>query len=90
MNLYLKIILGDWENASRDKRELRVAMELGYDIVVIASTKKNNKIFKDKVEEFDVIRIPTRSFGEGKSKIFRIYLGIYFIYKRSKENWMPK
>lgn len=40
MNLYLKIILGDWENASRDKRELRVAMELGYDIVVIASTKK--------------------------------------------------
>ena len=74
MNLYLKIILGDWENASRDKRELRVAMELGYDIVVIASTKKNNKIFKDKVEEFDVIRIPTRSFGEGKIKKYLGYI----------------
>ena len=74
------------ENASRDKRELRVAMELGYDIVVIASTKKNNKIFKDKVEEFDVIRIPTRSFGEGKIKKYLGYIwGYTFIYKRSKK-----
>ena len=79
MNLYLKIILGDWENASRDKRELRVAMELGYDIVVIASTKKNNKIFKDKVEEFDVIRIPTRSFGEGKIKKYLGYIWGYIL-----------
>lgn len=82
MNLYLKIILGDWENASRDKRELRVAMELGYDIVVIASTKKNNKIFKDKVEEFDVIRIPTRSFGEGKIKKYLGYIWGYILFIR--------
>lgn len=66
MPVYLKIVLGDWRNASRDKRELRVAIELGYETVVIATTKESKKVFIDQIEEFKVIRVPTRKYGNGK------------------------
>lgn len=68
MNLYLKIILGDWENASRDKRELRVAMELGYDIVVIASTKKIIKYLKIKLKNLMLLEYQQEALEKGKSK----------------------
>ena len=64
--IYIKIVVGDWHNASRDKRELRVAEKLGYRIVVIATGKDSKKVEKDKVDGFRVIRIPTRKFGNGR------------------------
>ena len=82
MGIYLKIVLGDWRNASRDKRELRVAKEMGYEVLVIASTKENKSVFRDKVEEFEVIRIPTRKYGDGKLKKYLGYLSGFRMYIR--------
>lgn len=60
--------MGDWENASRDKRELRVAMELGYDIVVIASTKKIIKYLKIKLKNLMLLEYQQEALEKGKSK----------------------
>lgn len=66
MKIYLKIVLGDWRNASRDRRELRVARGLGYEPLVIASSHAGKDVYRDLVEDFNVIRIPTRKYGDGK------------------------
>lgn len=64
--LYLKVVPGDWRNSSRDRRELKAVQELGYKTLVIATTKESRKKINDKVEDFDVIRIATRPFGNSK------------------------
>lgn len=68
MKRYVKVVLGEWNNSSRDYRELSVVKELGYDIVVVASTKSRNGIFEDNVEGYNVIRIPTIKYGYGGIK----------------------
>lgn len=89
MSLYLKIVLGDWRNASRDKRELKVAKELGYDILVIASTKESRNIYKDEVDGFSVLRIPTRKFGVGQVRTYLGYIYGLKIYLRESKNMSP-
>lgn len=73
--LYLKVVPGDWRNSSRDRRELKAVQELGYNTLVIASTKESAKKINDKVEGFDVIRVSTRPFGNSRfaAKIGHLY-----------------
>lgn len=60
MKTYLKIVPNDWKNASRDKRELSVAAELGYQVMVIAKGERNDKYKKDLVDGYIVYRFSTR------------------------------
>lgn len=63
--VYVKVVASEWKNASHDKRELKIAEELGYQTVVVANTKDANDIYNDEVEGFKVVRISTRKFGQG-------------------------
>lgn len=83
---YLKIVFNDWKNASRDKRELSVVREMGYAPIVIATTKQGEKICRDKVDGYRVIRIPTRRYGEGKAAVImgrmKAIIDFVFVAKR--------
>ncbi len=59
---FAKICINEWENASRDKRELSVVSEFNnIEIVVYAKGKKTGE--RDCVGGYDVVRISTRPFG---------------------------
>ena len=59
----VKLCIGEWDNASRDKRELGVCKELGFDASVIA--KGDETHLDGYVDGFYVKRFQTRLFGEG-------------------------
>lgn len=61
--LVLKICCGDWNNASRDKRELSVCRELGMQTLVMAKGELKDKYRKDCVSGYDVLRFSTRPLG---------------------------
>lgn len=61
--LVLKICAGTWDNASRDKRELSVCQELGYDTLVLAKGNANDHGREEDVEGFQVRRYSTRPLG---------------------------
>lgn len=61
--LVLKICAGTWDNASRDKRELSVCQELGYDTLVLAKGKANDWGRKEDIDGFEVRRYSTRPLG---------------------------
>lgn len=84
---YLKIVFNEWANASRDKRELGVAEEEGYQTLVIATTKAGKTILQDNVSGFKVIRIPTRVYGNNRTGIFfsRIHALCDFISVTKKQ-----
>lgn len=58
----LKICIGTWVNASRDKRELSVVQELGHEVEVIAKGDVSGQI--DMVDGFKVTRLSSRPLGE--------------------------
>lgn len=82
MKMYLKIFLGEWKNASRDKRELSVAEEMGYQTLVISGTKESKSVVSDVVDGFNVIKVPTRRFGEGRVRKYLGYLWGFMMYIR--------
>ena len=61
--IVLKITSGEWINASRDKRELQVAQELGAQVLVMAKGKPHDNKRFEKVDGFDVYRYSTRPLG---------------------------
>ena len=61
--LVLKICAGTWENASRDKRELSVCRELGYETLVLAKGKENDHGREEDIEGYKVRRFSTRPLG---------------------------
>ncbi len=86
MPVYLKVVGTEWKSATHDQRELKVAKELGYETLVIATKKEARAIFQEKVDEFDVIRIPTRRYGDrtiGKlcGRIWAIFSMIHEVRK---------
>lgn len=87
MKKYLKIVFNEWINASRDKRELSIAKELGYTIRVLAITKKGKRNFSENVSGFEVMRVPTRKYGYGTLGILfgRIDAMIQFVKLTWKE-----
>lgn len=60
--LVLKIVLSEWNNASRDKRELSLVRELGAEALVLAKGDKSGVV--EQVESFQVYRMATRPLGK--------------------------
>ena len=58
----LKICIGTWQNASRDKRELAVVQELGHEVEVIAKGECSGIV--EYVDGFHVTRLSSRPLGE--------------------------
>ncbi len=56
----VKICIGIWDNASRDKRELSVCREMGADVVVLAKGKKGDRGRVEEVAGYEVHRYATR------------------------------
>ena len=63
MPLVLKICGSDWNNASRDKRELSAYRELGCDVLVMAKGEPGDRARPDEVDGFPVLRYSTRPLG---------------------------
>ena len=64
--LVLKIVPNDWQNESRDQRELSVVRELGADILVLA---KGDVEKDDEVAGFKVKRMTSRPLGDKCPKL---------------------
>ena len=54
MATVLKICWGPWENASRDKREMSVYRDLGYDVIVMAAGNQGDKGRIGSIDSFPV------------------------------------
>lgn len=63
--MILKICCAEWNNASRDKRELSVCRELGQQVMVLAKGTPEDKGRADSVDGFEVRRYSTRPLGAG-------------------------
>ena len=61
MKLFIKIIASNFQHATRDKKEMAVAAELGCQVIVVAKGAKNHT---EKVEGWDVHFRTTRPLGE--------------------------
>lgn len=59
----MKLTLSDWENASRDKRELSAYRELGAEVYVVAKGQPGDHRRTDSVSGFPVYRYSTRPLG---------------------------
>lgn len=61
--MILKICGSEWDNASRDKRELSACRELGQQVMVLAKGKPEDRGRVDEVDGFEVRRYSTRPLG---------------------------
>ena len=59
----LKIVPNTFESESRDLRELNIARELGFEVMVMAKCNEDKNGVKDRVDGFDVYRFSTRPLG---------------------------
>ena len=75
--LVLKICGSDWNNASRDKRELSVCQELGMQTIVMAKGNIDDKYKKDNVAGFDVLRFSTRPLGKAVPKSINRVISLF-------------
>lgn len=74
-SLVLKIALSEWKNASRDKRELDVAKELGAEVLVLA--KGDQSGIRECVDGFSVYRMSTRPLGKYVPKVINRIISIF-------------
>ena len=65
--LVLKVCIGKWNSASRDKRELSACRELGLRTLVLAGGDPGDHGRPDTVDGFEVLRYTTRPLGENAS-----------------------
>lgn len=63
MKLFLKLVLNDFSNESRDKRELSVVNKFNYKIIVIAKGEHNGV---DSSNNYEIHRRTTRPLGDYK------------------------
>ena len=75
--LVLKICAGTWDSASRDKRELSVCQELGYDVLVLAKGSINDQGREENVENFKVRRYSTRPLGNRSPEIINRSISLF-------------
>lgn len=73
--LVLKVVLSEWKNASRDKRELSVAKELGAEVLVLAKGEKSGVV--EEVEGFPVYRMSARPLGKHIPKALNKVVAIF-------------
>lgn len=85
MSLILKIAGNEWNNASRDKRELSVYKELGHNVLVMAKGKEHDYGRVENVDGFKVLRYTTRPLGtkipKGLNRLFAIIEWTYYARK---------
>lgn len=81
----LKICIGTWINASRDKRELSVVKDLGGEVEVLAKGETSGTI--DMVDGFKVVRFSTRPLGNrvptAVNRIFSVLIWASYVRKRT-------
>jgi len=78
MALALKVVGGTWENASRDKRELSVYKELGYEVAVVAKGNASDRGRSEIIDGFKVYRLTTRPLGAKAPDTFNRFLSIFY------------
>jgi glycosyltransferase involved in cell wall biosynthesis len=66
MKRFVKIVPNDFVNASRDKRELSVVAEFGYEIIVVAKGEKKNS---ETVDGHTIHYLSTRPLGDFKPAV---------------------
>ncbi len=66
----IKVCIGTWKNASRDKRELSAVRELGADVEVIA--KGDVSGVQEQVDGFAVTRLTTRPWAKAPTGVNRV------------------
>lgn len=76
-DLVLKICTNTWDNESRDKREMSVCKELGFDVAVLAKGNSEDKGREEKKDGFRVYRYGTRPFGEKVPNIINRIASIF-------------
>lgn len=81
----LKICIGTWVNASRDKRELSAVQELGHEVEVIAKGERSGVV--DEVDGFKVTRLSSRPLGEkmpvSLNRILSMFTWAAYVRKRT-------
>jgi len=77
MALVLKICGSEWENASRDKRELSVYREFGYDVAVLAKGMAVDKGRIEDVDGFKVYRYSTRPLGDRMPNLINRIISLF-------------
>ena len=75
--MILKICAAEWDNASRDKRELSVCRELGEQVMVLAKGDPADRGRVDDVEGFEVRRYSTRPLGNGCPAVVNRVLSLF-------------
>lgn len=81
----LKICIGTWVNASRDKRELSVVEELGHAVEVVAKGDVSGQV--DMVDGFKVTRLSSRPLGEkapvALNRVLSMFTWAAYVRKRA-------
>ena len=75
--MILKICAAEWDNASRDKRELSVCRELGEQVMVLAKGGPADRGRVDDVDGFEVRRYSTRPLGNGCPVVVNRILSLF-------------
>lgn len=77
MPLVLKLVGNTWENASRDKRELSVYKELGYDVLVMAKGGEKDRGRQETVDGYTMLRYSTRPLGLKAPTSFNRFIALF-------------
>jgi len=77
-HIILKVCCNDWSNASRDKRELSLYRELGFNVAVLAKGQAGDKGQTDDVSGFKVYRYTTRPLGNKIPISFNRMISLFF------------
>ena len=75
-NFVIKVCCSEWENASRDKRELAVCQELGARVQVLAKLRSDGKT-DEEVEGFPVHRITTKPISKRFFKHLNRFVSLF-------------
>jgi len=59
----IKICCSEWQNASRDIRELSMCRNIGFCVLVMSKGEVNDNLKKETVHDLDVLRVSTRPLG---------------------------
>ena len=68
----LKIHTGTWVNASRDKRDLSAAMEVGFDVAVMAKGEPRDKMRQTEIDGFRAYLCDTRPLKKLPNSVNRM------------------
>ncbi|WP_295586069.1 glycosyltransferase [uncultured Subdoligranulum sp.] len=86
--LVLKVCIGKWDSASRDKRELAACRELGLYTLVLAGGEPGDHGQSDIVDGFEVLRYATRPLGENASTKLN-WVATYVLWLRAMRKIRP-